>query len=200
MRRFFVLSALALTLAVSSTPAVAGETSPKVFGEGSWQDLTGAHKGQPLIVHFWSLACAPCLAELPEWGKFLAGHPGAPLVLVNWESRPQPADRIRATLAKAGLAGAEQWALADGFEQKIRFAIDRDWMGELPRTQLIGRDGSVTTLSGAMDFSKADRVARRDENALTEAAFLAPQGLALATPTRYKGPRPRSQTGPFVCL
>ena len=154
MRRFFVLCALALMLAVSGTPGVAGENAPKVFGEGSWQDLTVAHNGQKLIVHFWSLACAPCLTELPEWGKFLAGHPGAPLVLINWESRPQPSDRIRATLAKAGLTGAEQWALADGFEQKIRFALDRDWMGELPRTQLIGRDGSMTTLSGAMDFAK----------------------------------------------
>jgi hypothetical protein len=56
MRRFFVFCALALTLAVAGTPGVAGETSPKVFGEGSWQDLTVAHKGQKLIVHFWSLA------------------------------------------------------------------------------------------------------------------------------------------------
>jgi len=141
-------------LAVSWAPDAAGGNAPKVFGEGSWQDLTDAHRGQKLIVHFWRLACAPCLTELPEWGKFLAGHKGAPLVLINWESRPQPADRIRTTLAKAGLAGAENWTLTDGFEQKIRFAIDRDWMGELPRTQLIGRDGSVTTLSGAMDFSK----------------------------------------------
>jgi hypothetical protein len=156
MRRFFVRCALALMLAVSATSAAFSETAPKVFGEGSWQDLTATHKGQPLIVHFWSVACAPCLEELPEWGKFLAGNPEAPLVLVNWESRPQPAERIRTTLAKAGLEGVEQWALADGFEQKIRFAIDRDWMGELPRTQLIGRDGSVTTLSGAMDFSKLE--------------------------------------------
>jgi thiol-disulfide isomerase/thioredoxin len=154
MRRVFVFWALALMLSMSSPPGVAGENAPKIFGEGSWQDLTGAHKGQKIIVHFWSLSCAPCLTELPEWGKFLAGHPGAPLVLINWESRPQPADRIRATLAKAGLAGAETWTLADDFEQKIRFAIDRDWMGELPRTQLIAQDGSVTTLSGAMDFSK----------------------------------------------
>lgn len=93
MRRFFALCALALALAMSWAPGVVGETSPKVFGEGSWQDLTGAHKGQPLIVHFWSVTCAPCLTELPEWGKFLAGNPGAPLVLVNWESRPQPADQ-----------------------------------------------------------------------------------------------------------
>lgn len=154
MRRFFVFCALALMLTVSSTPGVAGENASKVFGEESWQDLTDAHKGQRLIVHFWSLACAPCLTELPEWGKFLAGHPGAPLVLISWESRPQPAERIRATLAKAGLAGAENWTLIDGFEQKIRFALDRDWMGELPRTQLIAQDGSVTTISGAMDFSK----------------------------------------------
>ena len=75
-------------------------------------------------------------------------------MLINWETRPQPEDRIRNTLAKAGLADAEQWALADDFEQKIRFAIDRDWMGELPRTQLIAPYGSVTTISGATDFAK----------------------------------------------
>jgi hypothetical protein len=117
MRRVFVSCALALALAMPSTPGVGNESALKVFGQGSWHDLTGAHKGQKLIVHFWSLACAPCLTELPEWGKFLAGHPGAPLVLVNWETRPQPEDRIRNTLAKVGLAGAEQWALADDFEQ-----------------------------------------------------------------------------------
>ena len=94
MRRVSVLCALALALALSWTPGIAGENASKSFGEGSWQDLTAAHKGRPLIVHFWSLACAPCLTELPEWGKFLAAHPGAPLILVNWESRPQPADKI----------------------------------------------------------------------------------------------------------
>ena len=154
MRRYFVVWALALALAMSLTPRVAGESAPNVFGKGSWQDLIGARKGQKLIVHFWSVACGPCLTELPEWGKFLAGHPDAPLVLVNWESRPQPADRIRDTLAKAGLADAENWTLADDFEQKIRFEIDRDWMGELPRTQLIAQDGSMSIISGTMDFTK----------------------------------------------
>jgi hypothetical protein len=154
MRRFAVSCALALLLGLASIAAAGSEEMPRAFGEGSWHDLTEAHKGRPLIIHYWSIACAPCLAELPAWGKFVAANPAAPLVLVNWEGRPQPADKIRATLTKSGLAGVETWALADGFEQKIRFAIDRDWMGELPRTQLIGRDGKVTTISGAMDFSK----------------------------------------------
>jgi hypothetical protein len=57
-------------------------------------------------------------------------------------------------VGRSTLRRAETWTLADDFEQRIRFAIDRDWMGELPRTQLIAQDGSVTTVSGAMDFSK----------------------------------------------
>jgi hypothetical protein len=154
MRRYLVFGVLALALAMSWTPSVAGSSTPNAFRKGSWQDLTDARKGQKLIVHFWSVACAPCLAELPGWGKFLAGHPDAPLVLVNWESRPQPADRITATLAKAGLDRAENWTLADDFEQKIRFEIDRNWMGELPRTQLIAQDGSMSIVSGTMDFGK----------------------------------------------
>ena len=154
MRRVCVACAVALALVLPTEAGIAGGNAPKAFGQGSWQALTGAHKGKPVIVHFWSIACAPCLPELSEWGNFLAAHPEAPLVLVNWESRPQPAERISNTLAKAGLSGAENWALADDFEQKIRFAIDRDWMGELPRTTLIGRDGTVTTFSGAIGFSK----------------------------------------------
>jgi hypothetical protein len=154
MTRPPVFCTFALLLALWSTPLVADDKASKAFGEGSWQQLTGAHKGQRLIVHFWSLTCAPCLTELSEWGKLLAEHPEAPLVFINWESRPQPDERIRTTLVKAGLAGAENWTLIDDFEQKIRFAIDRDWMGELPRTQLIERDGAVTAFSGATDFLK----------------------------------------------
>jgi hypothetical protein len=43
MRRFFVSCALALALAMPLTPGVGNESAPKAFGQGSWQDLTGAH-------------------------------------------------------------------------------------------------------------------------------------------------------------
>ena len=52
----------------------------------------------------------------------------------------------------ARLRNVQSFSLANGFEEKLRFAVDHDWMGELPYTRLVARDGTVTTFSGAADF------------------------------------------------
>jgi thiol-disulfide isomerase/thioredoxin len=147
-------TAFAVVVALGGS-AGAGETRP--FVDGSWQQIVSAHKAEPTIVHFWGLTCGPCLAELPDWGKFRAGHPGVRLVLINWDAtRLQDAARAEAALKKDGLYGVESWALAAPFEEKARFQIDRDWQGELPHTQLIARDGGATAFSGAAEFSKIE--------------------------------------------
>jgi thiol-disulfide isomerase/thioredoxin len=148
-----ILCTLACLLAVSlQSQRALGET-PRPFVQGSWQALRQAYKGEPVVVHFWGLTCGPCLAELPQWGAFAARHAGLQIILVNWDRRAEDQARIEATLAKAGLGSVKSWVLADSFEEKMRFKIDRDWMGELPRTLLIARDGNVTAFSGAADFS-----------------------------------------------
>lgn len=132
-------------LLVLAAPAWAGDTKP--FGRGSWEALRAAHAGRPLIVHLWSLTCAPCLVELPNW-RTMAG--GADLVLVSTDPVEQ-APRLSATLARAGLGEVESWAFADPFTDRLRFEIDRRWRGELPRTVLIAADGSVEAITGVVD-------------------------------------------------
>lgn len=131
---------------------------PRTFDNASWQALVSSHKGQPVIVHFWGFTCGNCMVELKEWGKFAEEHPGTAIAFVNWD-RHGAADpaRIEKALAKAGLSGVESYTLANGFEEKLRFAVDHDWLGELPYTRLIGRDGTVTTFSGAADFESLSR-------------------------------------------
>lgn len=145
MIRRLVLTLAALGAALMAAAAAqAGDIRP--LGQGDWAALRAAHAGRPVIVHFWSLTCAPCLAELPAWRQV---H-GADLVLVATDPVEQ-APRLKAALAKAGLAGAESWAFADPYTEKLRFEIDRRWRGELPRTLLIGADGNVETVSGTIE-------------------------------------------------
>lgn len=126
---------------------------PRTFDNASWQELVNSHKGQPVIVHFWGFTCGNCMVELKEWGKFAEDHPGTAIAFVNWDRHGAAnPTRIEKTLAKAGLGGVESYTLANGFEEKLRFAVDHDWLGELPYTRLIARDGTVTTFSGAADF------------------------------------------------
>jgi thiol-disulfide isomerase/thioredoxin len=134
-----------------SGPSIAGEP-PRVFDNASWQALLDAHKGQPVIVHFWGFTCGNCMVELKEWGEFAEAHPGAAIAFVNWDRHGADPARIEKTLAKSGLGSVESYTLGKGFEEKLRFAVDHDWLGELPYTRLIAGDGTVTTFSGAADF------------------------------------------------
>ena len=147
--------------AAAAVQGQAGELRP--FTSGSWKDVTSASSGKPTIVHFWGLSCGICIAELPEWGAFAAKHPDARLVLINWDRRPQDVKRISETLAKNKLAGVENWVLADDFEDKARFTVDRTWIGELPRTRLIAANGKTTGLSGTTNFHELGAWLRRQD-------------------------------------
>jgi thiol-disulfide isomerase/thioredoxin len=143
MRR--ILLTLILLLTAGSALA---EVRP--FVRGSWQELIAAHAGKPLLVHFWSLTCAPCLAEMPQWTKLRRDNPGMALVLVATDA-PEQAARQQTFLARNGLGDVEQWTFADAFTERLRFEVDRRWRGELPMTRMVGRDGSVEAFTGSMD-------------------------------------------------
>src|SRR6201987_3506452 len=59
-----------------------------------------------------------------------------------------------AMLAETGLAAAENWTFGDGFVERLRYEIDPQWRGEIPRTMLITRDGATTTIDGAADLDR----------------------------------------------
>jgi thiol-disulfide isomerase/thioredoxin len=149
MRRVLVL---ALVLAVAAVGgAWAGTLS---FERGSWQRLLAAHAGKPTVIHFWGLTCAPCLVELPAWGKLQASRPDLNLVLVAADPVPQAPERLQATLARAGLDRSESWSFTDSFHERLRYEIDPEWSGELPRTVMIDRAGKATVLPGVADLAR----------------------------------------------
>ena len=154
MRRIALLAAT-LTLCLCAMALDRARASdPQPFERGSWAKIRVDHAGRPTIFHFWGLTCAPCLVELPRWGELLAKRPDLRLVLIAADPLPQPPQQVAATLQRAGLARAESWSFADRFYEKLRFEIDPRWAGELPRTMMIGADGTATALPGVADLAK----------------------------------------------
>jgi len=136
-------------LATIAGAATQGELHP--FKRGSWQDIRVAHTGQPIVVHFWGLTCGPCRVEMPKWGQLLQERPDLKLIAIDADLIPNEADLVSETLAKTGLAGAENWIFTDDFVERLRFEIDPRWHGEIPMTMLIARDGKTTTIEGTAD-------------------------------------------------
>jgi thiol-disulfide isomerase/thioredoxin len=142
------LARAAALLVVLSAPATALDFKP--YGRGAFAEIVKAHAGRPLMMHFWSVTCPPCLAELPQWAKLLESQKGVDIVFVNTDGEEDRA-RAQARLEKAGLGKATHYGFADDFVDKLFFEADRSWRGELPFTALVAADGKETTVTGAID-------------------------------------------------
>jgi thiol-disulfide isomerase/thioredoxin len=154
-KRWLALILFGLVLAPTMS-ASAPVSDLHAFERGSWQQLRKAHAGKPLIVHFWGVTCGSCRVEMPQWGQFLQQHPGLPLVTIDADLVPNDAAAVRSMLQQSGLSKAENWMFDDDFVERLRYEIDPHWQGDIPRTLLIARDGSTTTIEGVVDFAKVD--------------------------------------------
>ncbi len=136
---------LLLALLLLAAPAGAAELEP--FNRGSFAALKAEAAGAPLVVHFWALSCAPCLAELPGWARLARANPGMRLVLVNTDP-PEAEPQVKRMLERMGVARLRNLMFADRFAARLRFEVDPQWQGELPRTDLVARNGTTRGVLG----------------------------------------------------
>jgi thiol-disulfide isomerase/thioredoxin len=148
--RLCIFLALLLGLASAGT----ANADPLPFERGSWAKLRAAHAGQPTVVHFWGLTCAPCLVEMPHWSALRKARPDMRLVLIAADPVPQESERLDSALARFGLDNTESWSFSDRFYERLRYEIDPAWAGELPRTVMIDRSGRATVLPGVADIAR----------------------------------------------
>ncbi len=152
-RRRAWLPALLLALLLA-LPARAVELEP--FGRGSYAALQAEAAGAPLVVHFWALSCAPCLAELPGWARLARANPELRLVLVNTDP-PEAEPQVKRMLERMGVARLRNLAFADRFAARLRFEVDPQWQGELPRTDLVAANGTTRGVLGMLHRPELER-------------------------------------------
>lgn len=145
-RRF---GALLLLVSLMSSPAQAN-AMPREFVAGSYQAILDARQGKAFVLLFWSLDCPPCHRELAMLGEMLVTQPELPLVLVSTDE-PEMAHEVVALLNAKGLSAVESWLYADAFVQRLRFEVDRNWYGELPRSYLFDAVHNRHATSGVLD-------------------------------------------------
>ena len=153
---------LAIMFLIACLGAAPGAETPsevtlKPFVRGSWQDMLRSHAGRLTLVHFWGVTCGPCKVELPLLGQFMKDHSEIDVVMISADLVPNLDRATRAMLEKAGLGSAENWIFSDGFVERLRFEIDPAWQGDIPRSLLIGRDGTVTTIEGSAEIPDLEK-------------------------------------------
>jgi len=152
--RSWILGVVCLVIVPITAVDSATQPDLRPFVRGSWQELRGMHAGQATVVHFWGLTCGPCLVEMPSWTKLRNERPDLNLVLIDANPFGDDPASVWTTLTQQRLSSVENWIFADRFEEKLRFEIDPHWHGEMPYTVMIGPDGTVSSVTGVVDFAK----------------------------------------------
>jgi thiol-disulfide isomerase/thioredoxin len=129
----------------------ANATSIKPFTISSRQEIEKMHQGRAFILAFWSLDCVYCLDELAILAKFTTQHPKVKLVMVNTDGQ-STASEINQALKKFNLpANIEMWQFSESDDERLRYSIDKQWYGELPRTYYYDKAHQIKSLSGSPD-------------------------------------------------
>jgi len=119
--------------------------TPLDFISGSMAQITAQQQGA-YIVNFWSIDCPPCYKEMKMWRELKLQYPAMKVVLISTDPA-EYSDEVMQTTQDLGVTHFESWQFADN-AQRLRFEIDRQWFGELPRTYFRDRHGNTEAVSG----------------------------------------------------
>lgn len=146
---------LGFLLCLSSACTLAAQTA-KHFVRGSYQEIVSARVGKPFIISLWSLDCTYCHDDMVLFGKLSKKYHDLDLVLISTDT-PEQIKEIARTLQKYPLKKAESWVFADSFVERLRYEVDTQWYGELPRTYFYDAQGHALALSGKLDYAQIER-------------------------------------------
>jgi thiol-disulfide isomerase/thioredoxin len=140
--------ALPSALLALALPLAAGAPDLAPFDAKSPAAIHRAYAGKPYVLAFWSVRCEPCVAEMGQWGELKKKYPGLAFVLVATDP-PSDREAVNRILAKHPVTGIETFAFSDAFEERVRYAVDPKWRGELPRTYYFDASHKASAFSGA---------------------------------------------------
>ena len=149
MKRFLFVFVCLLTVMQS---VWADNAALKPYQKGDWKALMKTYAGQSVAVHFWGVTCAPCVREMPLWGKFLAQNKNANIIFIQVDD--VSSESVMKMLNAANIHSNTSYSLISPFDDSLRYAIDPKWRGETPFTLLIDKDGKVIRKTGSIDFDK----------------------------------------------
>lgn len=115
--------------------------SLQAFDAGSFDAIREKYRDTAHVVVLWSVTCPPCHGELEMLSRWRDENPRFPVVLIATDGIAD-SDAVANLLGRFKLTGADNWIFADSYIEKLRYSIDPDWRGELPRSYLVGPEST----------------------------------------------------------
>ena len=152
LKRHVSLRVLACLAGALFAVGSAGAAELQVFTVRSFADIRQASADRPLVVAFWSTTCAPCAEEMSVLARLHRTYPAVRVVLVAADG-PELRPKVERFLERYALDSLETWQFGDDAEERLRYAVDHAWRGELPRAYFFSATGETSVKSGVPEES-----------------------------------------------
>ncbi len=133
-----------------ATALDANTLKAKPFYHDSLKGIEKSYQGKPFLLSVWSQECAPCMKELKAFGELKAEHPDFNLVLISTDAIEHTSQIVK-LLSDFNLTGkADSWIYATDRTEQLRYSIDQNWYGEMPRSYFYDNQGNRQATSGLL--------------------------------------------------
>ncbi|AMR80631.1 hypothetical protein [Cupriavidus nantongensis] len=152
MRSRRQLLAAAMTAAVATCALMLGTANAAdrvaVFESANAARIAASQQGKPFVLVVWSLDCVYCKRNFDAIGKLRARHPDLRVVTLATDSA-DASPQVQKMLERVRLT-RNAWVFGHEPQERLRYAVDPDWMGEMPRTYFYRADGQRQGVSGVI--------------------------------------------------
>lgn len=131
----------------------AAEVNIKSFQKGSYQSMLTEYQGQPLVLILWSVTCSACLDEMELIHNIHQQQPKLNMLMLSVDG-PEFHQEMTQIIKQAKLTDIDHWSFAEDNSPALRYAIDSQWYGELPRTYFFNAQHDKTGISGVLSPKK----------------------------------------------
>ena len=129
--------------------ALPASAEMKSFSIDSLTTIEAQYEGQSFVLVLWSLDCPPCFTELSTLSKLHRQQPDLKIVLVSTDGTAKKKSALQLVNQKQ-LASADNWVFSNAFVESLRYSIDPNWHGELPRSYLYSENNHRSAHSGVL--------------------------------------------------
>jgi thiol-disulfide isomerase/thioredoxin len=128
------------------------------FEPDSMDRIVAEHKGKPFVVVVWSLDCEFCRASLKTLAQARHQRKDLAVVTISTDEADDPdlAPVMRERLGRLGMEH-DAWAFGGMPPERLRYAIDRSWHGEKPRSYWFNSHGERVAYSGVITPAVIDK-------------------------------------------
>lgn len=124
-----------------------GKSEPaRVITEVELRQELQAHKGRPLVLHFWATWCAPCISELPTLARLARNiqRRGIDFIAVSLDNPSRKgAERVSAVLSQRVRDPHWSSILRVADVEGFMSSIDPQWEGSIPVFFAFDRDARL---------------------------------------------------------